>query len=191
MAFSILKILCLRFSSATVNACFNQGTNEQMTSSRNITIRPVKDSDAEALFTLVGDCFAEYDDVFLDRDDLDSDLKAYESYLRDLGGQGFVALKGDQLVASVACAPSGENTFELKRLYLSTVLRGTGMGLTLLKTVEGVARKAGATHMDAWSDTRFLRAHRFYEREGYVRGPETRDLNDISNSVEYYFIKPL
>jgi len=157
----------------------------------DFTIRPVKDSDAEALFTLIGDCFSEYGDVILDRDDLDSDLKAYESYLRDLGGQGFVAQKGDQLVASVACAPSGPNTYELKRLYLSATLRGTGMGLTLLRTVEDIARKAGATHMDAWSDTRFVRAHRFYEREGYKRGPKTRDLNDISNSVEYYFIKQL
>jgi len=157
----------------------------------DISVRPVKDSDAEALFTLIGGCFAEYEGVFLDRDGLDSDLKAYETYIRELGGQGFVAIKEGALVASVACGPSGDTSWEIKRLYLSASLRGTGMGLKLLRIIEDIARDAGATHMDAWSDTRFLRAHRFYEREGYVRGSETRDLNDISNSVEYYFIKQL
>jgi len=60
-----------------------------------------------------------------------------------------------------------------------------------LSTVEDIARAAGAARMDAWSDTRFTHAHRFYEREGYVKGPRTRELNDISNSVEFYFIKAL
>ena len=162
-----------------------------MPNNMNITIRPVKDSDAEGLFTLIGGCFAEYEGVFLDRDGLDSDLKAYETYVRELGGQGFVAFKEGMLVASAACGPSGDTSWEVKRLYLSASLRGSGMGLKLLHMIEDIAREAGATHMDAWSDTRFERAHSFYEREGYVKGPETRDLNDISKSVEYYFLKEL
>lgn len=157
----------------------------------DISVRPVKDNDAEGLFTLIGGCFAEYEGVFLDRDGLDSDLKSYETYIRELGGQGFVAERGGRIVGSVACGPSGENSWEVKRLYLSDTLRGSGMGLKLLHMIEHIARSAGASHMDAWSDTRFLRAHSFYEREGYVKCPETRDLNDISNSVEYYFIKQL
>ena len=157
-----------------------------------MNIRPLTDADADGLIALISGCFAEYDGVVIDLDDLDSDLLAYESNLKAQSGLGFVAVgAAGEILGSVACAPSGQGTYELKRLYLSAVLRGTGMGLKLLKTVEDVARQAGATHMDAWSDTRFLRAHRFYEREGYVKGPETRDLNDISNSVEYYFIKQL
>lgn len=155
-------------------------------------IRPVKDADADGLIKLVGDCFSEYEGVIIDLEDLDKDLKAYETYLQEQEGEGFVAIAEDgELVASVACAPSGEDSFELKRLYLSARLRGSGMGLQLLHLVEGVARQRGATIMDAWSDTRFTRAHRFYEREGYAKQAETRELHDISETVEFYFKKQL
>jgi len=155
-------------------------------------IRPLTDADADGLVALISGCFAEYEGTYIDLDDLDSDLLAYESNLKSQDGHGFVAVDEAGIVhGSVACAPSGEATFELKRLYLSSTLRGTGIALKLLRTVEDIARAAGAARMDAWSDTRFTRAHRFYEREGYVKGPHTRELNDISNSVEFYFIKGL
>jgi putative acetyltransferase len=155
-------------------------------------IRPVEDQDADALIKLIGDCFSEYEGVFLDLDDLDKDITAYETSLKKQNGVGFV-VEGDggEIVASVACAPSGEGRYELKRLYLSAKLRGSGMGLKLLHHIEDVARAAGAAKMDAWSDTRFTRAHRFYEREGYAKQVETRDLGDISNTTEFYFIKNL
>jgi len=153
-------------------------------------IRPVVDADADKLIKLIGDCFSEYEGVFIDLSDLDADLKAYETALSFQNGEGFVAVAQDgEIVGSVACAPSGENCFELKRLYLSERLRGTGMGLKLLKLAEDTARSRGATMMDAWSDTRFTRAHRFYEREGYVKEQETRELNDISETIEFYFTK--
>jgi GNAT superfamily N-acetyltransferase len=154
-------------------------------------IRAVKDNDAEALFALVGNCFSEYEGVFLDRDDLDSDLKAYETYIRELGGEGFVAIKEGCLVASVASAPCRKGAWEVKRLYLSASLRGSGMGPKLLRLAEETAHTGGARYMDCWTDTRFTRAHRFYEREGYVKQAETRDLGDISNTTEFYYIKTL
>ena len=43
----------------------------------------------------------------------------------------------------------------------------------------------------SWSDTRFLDAHRLYERLGYVRTGETRDLHDLSNTTEFFFVKEL
>lgn len=39
--------------------------------------------------------------------------------------------------------------------------------------------------------TRFTDAHRLYERLGYVRSPGTRELHDLSRSVEYHFAKAL
>jgi ribosomal protein S18 acetylase RimI-like enzyme len=42
-----------------------------------------------------------------------------------------------------------------------------------------------------WSDTRFDRAHRFYEKRSYVRHGAIRALNDISNSLEYGYAKPV
>jgi hypothetical protein len=45
--------------------------------------------------------------------------------------------------------------------------------------------------MELWSDTRFLDAHRLYERLGYRRTGRTRELHDLSDTVEYEFDKPL
>jgi len=158
----------------------------------SFVIRPVIDSDAGGLVKLIDACFREYEGVFIDLEDLDKDLLTYESSLKAQKGEGFVVEAEDgEIVGSVACAPSGDVSFELKRLYLSVRLRGSGMGLKLLGLAEGRARDRGAVMMDAWSDTRFTRAHRFYEREGYVKGPETRDLHDISKSTEFYFAKKL
>ena len=42
-----------------------------------------------------------------------------------------------------------------------------------------------------WSDTRFDRAHRFYEKRSYVRQGPIRVLDDISNSLEFGYAKPV
>ena len=42
-----------------------------------------------------------------------------------------------------------------------------------------------------WSDTRFDRAHRFYEKRGYVRHGPIRVLHDLSNSLEFGYAKPV
>ena len=96
-----------------------------------------------------------------------------------------------EIVALVSYAPVEGVRFQLKRIYLSSKLRGTGMGLKLLHHVEGCAKTRGAAEMELWTDTRFTRAHSFYAREGYVKQAKTRDLGDISNTTEYQFIKLL
>lgn len=157
----------------------------------SFSTRPAKDSDANSLIKLIGDCFSEYEGVFLEPDGLDADLKAYASYMDEINGEAFVVEKGGELVAVSSYAPIEGDKYQLKRIYLSEKLRGSGMGLELLHLVEGKAKERGATSMELWSDTRFTRAHSFYQREGYVKQDYTRDLNDSSNTTEYCFIKQL
>ena len=66
-----------------------------------------------------------------------------------------------------------------------------GIGRRLVAHAEEHARAKGATRMVFWSDTRFTHAHRLYESLGYRRVGRTRELGDISNSVEYRFEKEL
>ena len=155
-------------------------------------LRPVRDKDADGLIALIGGIFGEYEGVYLEPDDLDKDLRAYESYITGEGGEGFVLEGADgKLLACVSYCPIEGERYQLKRIYLSADLRGSGMGVKLLHHVEDLARARGARTMELWSDTRFTRAHRFYEREGYVKQPKTRDLHDSSNTTEYQFIKAL
>ena len=154
-------------------------------------IRQVADADAKSLIKLIGDCFSEYEGVVLEPEGLDSDLHTYATSIADAGGEAFAVDMDQELVALVSYAPLEGKRFQLKRIYLSSKLRGSGMGLKLLHHVEARAKARGATEMELWSDTRFTRAHRFYEREGYMKQAETRDLHDISNTTEFQFIKQL
>ena len=74
---------------------------------------------------------------------------------------------------------------------MSHRIAARGLAPALLATAEAHARAAGATRLVLWSDTRFDRAHRFYEKRSYVRHGPIRVLHDISNSLEFGYAKPV
>jgi GNAT superfamily N-acetyltransferase len=76
-------------------------------------------------------------------------------------------------------------------MYMSEKVRGTGLAQRLLDTAEAHARAHGATRLCLHSDTRFDRAHRFYEKSSYLRAGPVRVLHDKSNSLEFGFSKPV
>jgi putative acetyltransferase len=75
-------------------------------------------------------------------------------------------------------------------LYVGRRWRKRGLGERLAALVEAEAGTRAARSIVLWSDTRFEDAHRLYERLGYARGT-TRELHDLSNTVEYCFRKSL
>jgi GNAT superfamily N-acetyltransferase len=81
--------------------------------------------------------------------------------------------------------------WEICRVYVHPSLHGSGLGDQLLNTAEAHAIAAGATRIVLWSDTRFDRAHRFYEKRSYVRAGPIRVLQDISHSLEFAYAKPV
>jgi GNAT superfamily N-acetyltransferase len=81
--------------------------------------------------------------------------------------------------------------FEICKVYVAKENRGTGLSHALLGAAEAHARAAGAARLVLWTDTRFEAAHRFYEKRGYVRQGSIRILDDISNSLEFRYAKPL
>ena len=143
--------------------------------------------DSAALIGLLGDCFAEYPGCVLDVDREEPWLRSRDRYA---GGQLWVATLDDTVVACIGHKPHGD-TSELKNLYVAGSARRGGLGARLTGMVEDVARAAGADRMRLWSDTRFLDAHRLYERLGYRRTGRSRELHDLSDTAEYEFDKPL
>jgi putative acetyltransferase len=160
----------------------------------NNFVRPLKDTDTAALIALIEGCYSEYEGVYLDLNDLDSDLKAYASYIAAKGGEAFGLFAGNRLIGCVAYAPQAPadipGSYELKRMYLHREHRGGGKALTLLNHIFDIMQDKEARELHAWSDDRFTRAHRFYAREGFtlIKG-DTRFLHDISNSTEIHFVK--
>ena len=73
-----------------------------------------------------------------------------------------------ELVGTVAIRPKDAATCELKRLYLVPGQRGLGLGQALYDHAEAFARAAGYERIGLDSSRRFTRAHRLYQRNGFV-----------------------
>ena len=159
---------------------------------RTLAIRPVRDDDAQDLFGLVTLCFAEFAGCVTDPHEDLVDLRAPASAIAARRGQFWVVEDGTGRVGGcVSVDHPTSGVTELHRVYLRPDLRGRGLADTLVALAEQEARAHGSERVKFWSDTRFLAAHRFYARLGYVRTGEERDLGDISNSREYRFQKKL
>ncbi len=60
---------------------------------------------------------------------------------------------------------------EIKRMFVATTARGTGVAVALLRAIEEEARGMGLDRLVLETGTEQPDAMRFYEREGYSRIP--------------------
>lgn len=146
-------------------------------------MRPGRDADASGFIALIGRCWADYPGCVLDVDAETPELRALASYYAGLGGALWVA--GD-VAGMIATRPSTDGAWEICRFYVHPDQHGAGLAQTLMDTAEAHAAGRGAVLLELWTDTRFLRAHRFYEKRGYLRG-EWRALHDLSQSEEFRY----
>jgi predicted GNAT family N-acyltransferase len=144
-------------------------------------IRPARTSDSAGLQALMASCFAEYPGCVLDVVRPDGS-PGEEGWTVDpaSGPRRIWVVPGPDgsLLASV-----GAKDREVKAVYVSPSARRQGWGSVLVR----MAERTGAGEL--WSDTRFLDAHRLYERLGWHRTGEERALNDPSNSSEWRFLR--
>ncbi|GAC1412394.1 MAG: GNAT family N-acetyltransferase [Actinomycetota bacterium] len=156
------------------------------------TIRDARDDDDWDLIGLIAGCWSEYPGCVLDVHGEVPELLGIASYGKRCGGRFWIAESDGRLVASIGILPGpGTDMVTLTKLYVARSARRQGMAARLVDLVENEARARNARTIELWSDTRFLDAHRFYERHGYTRHEQTRALHDLSNSIEYRFTKDL
>jgi len=136
----------------------------------DIVIRPVTHDDAPAVIAHVTRVLAEYDLVFGEGSATDADLQRLPEAYTDPGGAFWVAIGPDgDLVGTCGIAPIGCGLMELRKMYLSTTLRGLGVGRRLLDLAIGCARRAGARAIVLDTIDGMEQAISFYERAGFVR----------------------
>jgi GNAT superfamily N-acetyltransferase len=119
------------------------------------------------------------------------ELRALASHYAGKGGALWVAESSGQITGMAATVPHDADTWEICRVYTMPSAHGGGLGERLLTIAEAHARDAGARRLVLWSDTRFDRAHSFYEKHSYVRHGPIRVLHDVSNSLEFGYAKPV
>jgi N-acetylglutamate synthase-like GNAT family acetyltransferase len=157
-----------------------------------LTIRPVRDEDAQELLGLIALCFAEYPGCLVDPHDDLADLVRPAAAAAERGRRFWVVEDGARRIgACVSLDFPRAETVELHRVYVRHDMRRRGLAGKLVALAESEARAQGARHVFFWSDTRFRGAHRFYEQLSYRRTGEERELGDVSHSREYRFEKAL
>lgn len=155
-------------------------------------LRPGRDSDEQGFIALIGGCWAEYPNCVLDVDGEVPELRALATYFGDAGGALWVAEHDGRVIGMAATRPLNQDqAWEICKVYVAAEARGTGLAHRLMGAAEAHARDAGAHRLVLWTDTRFEAAHRFYEKRGFVRQGSIRILDDLSNSLEFRYTKPL
>ncbi|WP_186417886.1 GNAT family N-acetyltransferase [Bosea sp. CS1GBMeth4] len=155
-------------------------------------LRDATDADSEPLAALIAATFAEYPNCLFDWSEF-PELRRPASHYAERGGRLWVADGTEgRIVGSIAVVPvPDQNAVELFKVYADPSQRGGGLAQALFARTLAFAEAGGYGEMMLWSDSRFARGHRFYEKLGFVRWPGERYLADISSSWEYHFRKPL
>jgi len=148
-------------------------------------IRHSIEKDVPQIIDLITDIWAEYDCI-LDTEKEEKYLLAPEDYFHSKDGEFWVVAERNQIVGTVAVIMLDENTAELKSLYVRRNFRQQGLGENLIKLAVKFASIKGRNEIILWSDTRFIEAHKLYEKIGFKRLGK-RELNDINKSSEFGF----
>lgn len=157
-----------------------------------LPIRPARDDDSGPLSALIAASFAEYPGCIFVKEEL-PELRRPASYFAAKGGVLWIADgENGRIAGSLGVLPvPGQNAVELAKVYVDPAFRGAGLAQALFARAIDFAEQGGFAEMTLWSDTRFTRGHRFYEKLGFARWPGERYLGDVSESWEYHFRKPL
>ena len=154
----------------------------------DLQLRPTVRADIPKIQNLVDTIYRDYG-AWLDLDDEPHWIDP-GTYFHERGGEFWVLMRGDALVATVAVKLSNGSTAELKCLYVHRSLRRLGWATKLVRLAEGFARNVGRTKMVLWSDVRFVEAHRLYEKLGYRR-TGFRELLDSQDTKEHGYEREL
>ncbi len=155
-------------------------------------IRDATDGDSEPLAALIAASFAEYPNCHFVWEEF-PELRQPASAFAAKGGRLWVAdAPGGGIAGSLAATPVPcQNAVEITKVYADPVFRGSGLAQALFAEAFAFAQAGGFGEMMLWSDTRFARGHRFYEKLGFRRWPGERYLADVSETWEYHFRLPL
>ncbi len=101
----------------------------------------------------------------------DRHLDAPRESIIALKGQIFLAVDGDAVLGTCAAIPHGEGVFEIAKLAVAPLARGSGTGRRLVQAAIDYAKSAGARKVTLESNQKLVSALRLYESMGFVHAP--------------------
>ncbi|MDH3647511.1 MAG: GNAT family N-acetyltransferase [Gammaproteobacteria bacterium] len=131
-------------------------------------VRAATDADAEAVRGLVFPVMEEFG-LGVVPDGADSDLYEIEASYTDRGGWLELLTRDGSLVGTVGMYPVGDDSIELRKMYLRADMRGAGLGKALLARSIERAQQAGFREIVLETATVLKTAIALYERFGFSR----------------------
>ena len=158
-----------------------------------LNFRPATTADQPGIIDLVNRVYEEYGDRIC-LEEADADLLDLQGFYLQQEGEFIVLEKNDTILGTHALLPLADQpgccTF--RRLYLDKSLRGESWGEQLMQWALERASARGFQRVEFWSDTRFERAHRFFQRLGFQPDGRVRQMTDgWIDYQEYFFSRPL
>jgi GNAT superfamily N-acetyltransferase len=137
----------------------------------NIRIRLARETDAEAIASLLFDSFVEYKSLYNPESFAATAIPPDQIASRISEGPVWIAVADERIVGTASVIPKGDSLY-VRGMAVLPVVRGRRTGERLLTTVEQFALMGGFRRM-LLSTTPFLdRAIRLYERFGFQRTNE-------------------
>ena len=153
-------------------------------------LRAALDADAAGIIAVVERSFQDYPGCVLDVDREEPRLltpaTSHDAF--------WVLVERGRVAGTCAAMLHADHEpphLELKTVYLDHHLRGRGLGRKLVECAERLALESGLGRVELWSDSRFEDGHRAYAAMGYAASGATRELHDLSATVELHFAKEL
>lgn len=161
----------------------------------NPAIRLATPKDVDGIVAVIDGVLIEYGDrICTTPGGSEADVLDIEAGYRSRGGEFWVAETIDagvsRIVGTHASRPDPDRPAEVctfKRLYLHRDFRGTNCGRELMQVTIDWARDRNFKRIEFWSDTRFARAHRFFEKFGFQQTGEERQMTDSVVPYSEYF----
>ena len=149
----------------------------QESSYKNFVIRAWEPCDREAAATIIRDALKEYG-LPWEPAGADRDVLEVETFYTAVGGEFWVVEQQGQLVGTGAYYPikRGNQAVEIRKMYLSPLVRGQGLGKYLLQQLEKAIADRG--FQEIWIETASVLKEgvKLYESSGYqpATGVETK-----------------
>ncbi|WP_299546835.1 GNAT family N-acetyltransferase [uncultured Tateyamaria sp.] len=90
------------------------------------------------------------------------------------GGRIWMVEQGSDVVGMFGLEPETRTTMQLRRLYVTPRVQGTGLAQWMLARAEEKARALGAQRLSLTTSAHQVRAIRLYQRHGYDMRPDVQ-----------------
>jgi len=134
-----------------------------------IQILPFEPTDRQGVIDVIVPIQREEFGIAITAED-QPDLQAISEFYQVGSGDFWVAKKDGQIVGTIGLKDIGNQQAALRKMFVSAPFRGREFGVSalLLNTLLQEAGKRGVKDIYLGTTDKFLAAHRFYEKHGFV-----------------------